>query len=361
MSLARCSAAAVVAGLVLVLGSAAPAAAHGGRGGGATNFVTEITGVTPALRGVRVKVIEAGDRLELRNDSATDVIVTGYAGEAYLRVGPGGVFENTSSPTTFLNRTRDGQAETGGDAAAAPVWRRTSAAATARWFDHRTHWTGAELPAEVKTAPGRPHLIHSGWKVPLTQGDTTSAVTGDLRWQPGPSPAPWLVLASAVGLATAALSLSRRWGPVLAVVTLALLGADLVHTFATAFAGSGRVGQHLLDVVTGSSYASVGWVFAVMAVRLLRRQNTDGLYAAVFAGLSMALFGGLLDLTSLSRSVVPLALPLWVGRLCVALALGLGVGLALAAVVLIRRTPNEGGALSSGAGMPEPSSPLRPA
>jgi hypothetical protein len=319
--------------------TASPAAAHNVGGTSASNFRTRVLGMRPALAGVTVRVIEGGDRLELTNRSATEVLVRGYQDEPYLRIGPEGVFENAKAPTTFLDKTRDGQAAPGGDPAAEPVWRRTGDGPTARWFDHRAHWTGAELPPEVKLAPGRRHVIEAAWRVPIVQGDTRAEVVGDLTWVPGPSPVPWYALALVVGLGAAALSFVRRWGLALAAAIGVLLAIDLVHTFGVAFAVGGGLGRHLATVLTGSFYALVGWVLAVVAIRLLRRENVDGLYAAVFAGLSIAVFGGVLDLSSLSRSVVPLAFPVWVGRLCVSLALGLGGGIAGAAALIIRRTP----------------------
>ena len=45
-------------------------------------------------------------RLELTNDTDTDVIVRATEGEPYLRIGPDGVFENLLSPATYINRTR---------------------------------------------------------------------------------------------------------------------------------------------------------------------------------------------------------------------------------------------------------------
>ena len=67
---------------------------------------TRLESVRPQIPGVDVKVIEAGSRLQLTNDTDTEVVVQGYQGEPYLRVGPKGVFENRKSPATFLNRSR---------------------------------------------------------------------------------------------------------------------------------------------------------------------------------------------------------------------------------------------------------------
>jgi hypothetical protein len=66
----------------------------------ATNYETHLVHVTPApIRGVSVRVVETGSRLELTNTTATEVTVFGsVAAEPYLRIGPNGVFENLESP-----------------------------------------------------------------------------------------------------------------------------------------------------------------------------------------------------------------------------------------------------------------------
>jgi hypothetical protein len=94
--------------LLAAVAPAAPASAHTVGGASPTNLRSEITRVTPPLHGVEVNVVEAGNRLELVNTSAADVVVAVYQGEPYLRVGPSGVFENVHSPATYLNRTRKG-------------------------------------------------------------------------------------------------------------------------------------------------------------------------------------------------------------------------------------------------------------
>jgi hypothetical protein len=72
---------------------------------------------------------------------------------------------------------------------------------------------------------------------------------------------------------------------------------------------------------------------------LLWRRSPDGLYAAAFAGVSAALFTGILDITVLSRSDAPFNGPMSLDRVTVAVSLGLGVGLAVGAVLALRRIP----------------------
>jgi len=42
------------------------------------------------VAGLRIEAIDAGARLRLRNATGQEVVVLGYAGEPYLRVGPAG-------------------------------------------------------------------------------------------------------------------------------------------------------------------------------------------------------------------------------------------------------------------------------
>lgn len=326
--------------------AAGPAAAHGAGGAEATNFATTLDGVAPALGGARLGLLADGDRLELRNDGP-EIVVLGYGGEPYLRVGPDGAFENRRSPTTEANRRTEHGPATGGsspaspspDAGTPPDWRKLSADPVARWHDHRIHWMGPRNPPQVAERPGERHVVLPRWEVTLQRGGERAVAYGTLTWVPAPSPAPWYALMAAAFVGIGALGLLRRWGRPLAAAVTVVLAADLVHSVSVAFAAPGGLASHLVNLVTGSFYGIIGWVLAVAAFRLLRRERVDGLYAGVFAGLSIAVFGGLLDLATLSRSVTPTTLPIGVARLCVAVAAGAGLGLAAACILVIRRTP----------------------
>src|SRR5437764_832098 len=82
--------------------SAGPSTATGGPI--STNWRSTLEAVTPPVTGVRVSVVDLSQRLKLSNAGPTEVMVLGYHGEPYLRVGPAGVFENVRSPAHFLNR-----------------------------------------------------------------------------------------------------------------------------------------------------------------------------------------------------------------------------------------------------------------
>lgn len=72
--------------------------------------------------------------------------------------------------------------------------------------------------------------------------------------------------------------------------------------------------------------------------RLLRRPTlTTGPSLAGFAGLVVAVVGGLADLTTLWRSQPLFAGPDWLARACTAASVGAGLGLAVASWTVVRR------------------------
>jgi hypothetical protein len=326
--------------LLWLVSLAQPASAHTVSGVGATNWKTSIIGFSPPVPGLSVKVIEDGSRLEL-TDHGPEVVILGYDGEPYLRVGPRGVFENTLSPATYLNCSRKGcPVSPIANAEAPPQWKQISSGQTARWHDHRTHWMGGQPPPDVQRAPGRVHQ-RPPWTVNLVQGDSHIALTGRLTWVPGQSPGPWLLLALGLAVVAAALGVFGYWGLPLAVLVAVLTINDFYHAVGIAWSFSGGFWTKVGKLFSGSFYSTIGWVLGILAVWLLAKRRVDGLYAAVFAGISAALFTGLLDITVLSRSQAPFNGLIGVDQLTVAVSLGLGVGVATAAFVALRRVPRD--------------------
>lgn len=325
--------------MAFLVAVAPPAAAHSASGGAdASNFKTRLGDVRPRVSGVDVEVIENGSRLQLTNTTPEDVVVLGYQGEPYLRVGPEGVFENRRSPATYLNQDRQAATPVPGsaDAKAEPEWEKVSGERVARWHDHRVHWMGEQDPPGVRRAPGRRHVVIPNWVVPLRMGDITIEVTGDLVWVPGPSPLPWLALALVLLAATTALALTPAWGPALAGVVALLVAIDVAHALGIGFATPGSIGAQVGEALAGSYLSVLGWAGGVVAVVLLARRRSDGLYVGAFAGVLIALNGGVADLADLTRSQLVFAGPPNLARAAVAASLGLGVGLVAAAVLRSR-------------------------
>jgi hypothetical protein len=333
----RRAAATATATVAVLAGTALPAEAHTVSGAGATNYRTTLTGVSPAIPGVTVRLVENGSRLQLTNGTATDAVVLGYENEPYLRVGPAGVFENTRSPATYLNVSRTGrEAPATADAKAVPEWRRVSGGRTALWHDHRIHWMSPDPPPAAKADPGHYHLIDA-WEVPFTYAGQRVTISGTLAWVPGPSPMPWRALAVAV-LAAVVLAGRRRRLATVAAATALLVAVDVVHTVGLAAENAGPWTVAAKYVLTTSGVSVLAWVVGLTSLALTRRRPLDAMYLAAFAGASVALLGGVFDLSTLAASTPPFALPAVVARLCVTLSLGLGLGiLAVVALASLRK------------------------
>ena len=328
---------AVAVALAGVVASASPAAAHGGDGAGPTNFLTEITGTSPAVDGLDLQVLEFGSQLQLTNRTGRDVVVLGYEGEPYLRIGEEGVFENRRSPATYINADRQGQTPVPdeADAEADPEWRKQSDGQTARWHDHRVHWMGSETPPAVQRDSSRPQVIYPEWAVPLRVGDREVEVTGTLTWVPGPDRWPWIGAAAAIALLVVAVSW-RWWAPVLAVLTLGLVVGDIWHAVGLAWAPD-VAGSPIGRFAAAAFIPVLGWGAGLWAVRMLWRRQEFGALLAAFCGLAVFLIGGLGDLSALARSQVPFLWGETAARWAVTASLGAGAGVAIAALVAMRR------------------------
>ena len=316
-----------------------PAAAHGIEGVESTNYRTRITRIAPQRGGLVVRVVEAGSRLELVNHTDEQVVVVGYQDEPYLRIEPkGGVFVNVRSPATYINADRDGSLQPPPDAdpSAEPVWERIDDGVVARWHDHRAHWMGTRDAPAVRRNPHQRQVVIPRWEVPVEVRGDRVLVIGDLTWIPGPSGAPWLLLAGVLAIATAAAAFIRRSTVLLAGIVGLLVIADLVHVAGEAASGAGGFGAGLGAVLSGSFFSVAAWAAGALAVVLLARGSADGPFAAAFAGAVIALFGGVADLGDLTRSQVPFAFGPTAARLFVSLSLGIGAGLVAAAVIRLR-------------------------
>ncbi|WP_431882170.1 hypothetical protein [Micromonospora gifhornensis] len=333
----------LLAGLVTTLiATAAPAVAHGADAPNGTDYRVEIGAVAPDRPHLSVRVIEAGARLELTNTGDQPVEVIGYSGEPYLRVGPDGVYENTRSPATYLNRTIAGETVLPPevDPAAAPQWRRVESGSTARWHDQRALWREAGPPAQVRAAPDREHRVRD-WVVPLRDPAGPAEIRGSLHWVPPPDAYPWWVVAVVGALAAGALGLlpaasvpGRRalagLGGLLAVGGVA---AVLLAVGRVLDAGATGVGAMLLGLLTGPVWTLLSGLGALAAGGWAVRRRTGADFPLALAGTCLALFAGVTNAALLARSVVPVPWPPTLARVLVVLAVGAGAG-ALAAAVL---------------------------
>jgi hypothetical protein len=337
-TLARVTFAAVAAGLV-VAGAASDAAAHT-RAQAATDFSSTID-AAPELAGVHWRVYAGGEFLELMNSSSTDVIVTGYEGEPYLRVGPDGVFENRSSPAAYLNAERYGDVAMPprADATAPADWVQVSTRTSHAWHDHRIHWMALEPPPAVTAAPGRYHEINQ-WGVPFTHGGTEHTISGTLEWIPGTPWWPWALAGLLLG-APALLGVVAGWEhprlvrPAAATVA-AVATFNSIHFVDELAAWPAPT----LDVLFGLLHTAL-FVGAGLAGAAVAWRGRYGPLLSLGIGSGAVLFHqGLLQLSVLSASQLPTVWPDPVLRLAVAASVGQAIWVAVVITAGLRAGPH---------------------
>ena len=196
----------VLAVTLLAAATLAPAvAAHPRAEGYARGFQSKVLSVRPEAAGLAVTVVDGDDRLRIENAGDTELVVLGYDGEPYLRIGERGVHRNERSPAAYLNRDRFARSAVplAADPTAEPVWRRVSRRPMWQWHDHRIQWMGAGPPAQVREAPSASHAIFD-WRVPARLGGRTLTVSGRLDYVPpeeGGSSAAVVALVAITGVA----------------------------------------------------------------------------------------------------------------------------------------------------------------
>lgn len=310
---------------------APPAGAHAVSGASASNYRTTLAGLEPATPGVSLVVIEAGARLQLTNDTATEIVVPGYTDEPYLRVGPAGVFANKRSPAYYLNLSRNGRRAIPAEAdpTAEPRWERLSSGHVARWHDHRTHWMGSGPPDAVVASPDARQVIGDPWTISLAYGDATLVARGTLEWVPGPSPWPWLAVGGLVTIVVGLVAWRSRGRWPVAGLALALVAVDVVHVAGVAAAMVGPWSGRLATVFHASLLSLAAWVMAAGGAALLLRGNASGRVPIALGAVALAGAGGLADVAYLSHSTLPFGFAAVAGRLLVTSTLAVGVGLTL--------------------------------
>jgi hypothetical protein len=339
--------AAVTAGVVVAAVTAQPARADAQGVGGVqpSNYRTSVDPGSPGIPGVTARVLDLGGRIELTNRSQGEVTVVGYENEPYLRIGPSGVFENTKSPATTINRTATPQPPpASADPTAPPEWRKVSDQPVARWHDHRAHWTASE-PAIVRAHPNTRHVLER-WTIPLAvAGQAAAPITGTVTWVPPVSPWPWLIGAAVVAIGLALATRTRAWRAVwIGALGVIAVGEAVALIGAWWFSTAGLSSRALAGI-----YNFVGCVIAIAALTtVLRRSRQEAAPIVLIAGLIVFLGTGLPGFDDLSRSQLPTDIPVLLARLIVAGALGLGFGLVIAAAQYLRLAPtspaSQGGA-----------------
>jgi hypothetical protein len=193
-----------------VLIPATSAFAHAGN----PNYESVVRGVTPPIKGFSVEVLSGDDRLAVTNRGSSTVTIDGYNRESYLRLAPDGtVAVNMRSPAFYLNKDRfsGGTVPPSADPKAAPDWRVVERNGRYEFHDHRMHWMGTNVPAQVKDRSVRTKIFD--WKVPLRAGTASGAINGQLFWRGSSGGAPtgaFVALAALVLLGGASVVVVRR-------------------------------------------------------------------------------------------------------------------------------------------------------
>jgi hypothetical protein len=159
----------------------APAEAHKG----SPNYRSTVRFVDPPVRGLKVRVLNYDDRLELRNGTGRAVEVRGYAGEPYARLLSDGTVEvNKRSPSYYLNVDRFGDGQVPADArnSATPRWEVIDKTGRFEWHDHRIHYMSKSLPNQVTDRKKRTKIFD--WTIPVVVGGEPVRLRGDLYWVP---------------------------------------------------------------------------------------------------------------------------------------------------------------------------------
>jgi hypothetical protein len=182
----RLGAAAWIVVLSVSLVAVPGASAHGS---GADQYRTTIDRIEPADVPVKV-VVEAGDRLRIENVGDKTLLLCGYDTEKcepYARIGPEGVFVNTSSPSYYANLDLEEYGDVPEDAGSSkPAWKRLRRSPPFfAYHDHRAHWMGGKRPpANVDTSDPRVQKVND-FTINFEYGGKPGSVEGRLEYVGG--------------------------------------------------------------------------------------------------------------------------------------------------------------------------------
>ena len=302
---------ALVAGVALVLPG--PAAAHVHSSRSAVDFRASAAPLRAPLAGaVGVRIYRSDLALGLTLLGHHRVVVLGYLGEPFLRLGPAGVYVNDASPTAAGTKLAPPAHRRGID------WRLRSRRPQVIWHDARLR--------------GLTRGVHHGkWSVPLVVDGRRASLEGTIERVDPPSGRGWL----AIGLAFAALTgvllalRSQRALRTACTALGALAGAATLLTAAGFSAGATASEAIWVESANEAAFILVGGV-------ILARGSRDArALAGGFIGF-VALVTGLTRLPVLSHGIVLSALPGQLARLAVVLSISSGAAAAiLGAVVFV--------------------------
>lgn len=318
-----------VAAAVAVLGVLAVDGVAHADPAGPTDYRTTVVSIVPDAPAVAVDIIGGDSFVQLTVAPGTDVLVTGYQGEPFLRfLADGTVEENDRSPTVYESRERYGaDVPEYADATLPPDWDRVASGGRYSWHDHRAHWMNPQPPPAAQ--PGE-RILEA--VIPLQVDGTAVAVTVVSDWLEEPSPVP-LYAGAGAGGAAILLALAGRRGIVWAVLVAAVAAGGVgwwQFRSLPAETGPLMVWWLLPAVAAGCSLAAV-----VLGHRLAS-------YAlVVLAGIELAAWA-YLRRDGAFRAIIPTDAPFWLDRGVLAAAALVGVVGALSGLVGLYRGPSDG-------------------
>lgn len=199
----RCRVGLLLAVSAVALGFPAQAPAHGN---GQLPLHSMVTSLEPA--GLSIEATTEGqeyDRLYLRNEGSSDLVVLDYQGEPYARVTRDAVLLNVRLGT-------DEPAK----------WMLSEPEPAFAYHDHRAHWMGTGLPRTID--PSRDEVQEAyRWTIPVRYGGESGAIKGVVYYVPPTGPD-----ASRSGSAPVAPSPPKRLVGVLALVAMLSIAVAVV-------------------------------------------------------------------------------------------------------------------------------------
>jgi hypothetical protein len=292
----------------------------------ATDYESYVTSIVPPTDTVDVQIVGGDSFVQLTVEPGTEVVVTGYQGEPFLRVRADGTVEqNDRSPSVYLSVDRMGGSEipAHADASLPPRWRPVDDGGRYAWHDHRAHWMSPDPPPDAE--PGA--RIQDG-VIPLEVDGAEVAVTVATDWLPAPSPVAVYVGAGLAVMAVVAILLSRRrlaW-PLL-VVAIAATGIGWWQYRSLPPETGPLLVWWLLPAIAAGS--------ALAALLLGRRLVAAAL--VILAGLELAVWVYVRRAAAF-RALIPTDAPFWLDRAVVAAAAVLAAVATVGGVVALYRT-----------------------
>jgi hypothetical protein len=143
--------------------------------------------VRPQVEGVVAEVaFSVNFEVILENKSPTEVSVIAPTGEAFLRIGPQGVFANWTSPFWFDSNSPAGAGRMPDWVKPGPEnppdWRRVSADPSWGWYDHRLHPVERYVDPKIKAKRQTARL--GNFSIPIRYGDQDGGIEGYFEYKP---------------------------------------------------------------------------------------------------------------------------------------------------------------------------------